>query len=326
MTAVKAYSDPLVLDRASRLVFHLNLLPRLSVRLECHLQGFTWPVNAAVSCSQVDAIHKAVREIQQDQNKLSRILSLILAIGNYINGDTPRGRAYGIRLDIFSKMVNLKASLPSQGSLMNYLASLSEENAPETLTLSENWMGVWAAAEVNFKQLTTDVNQLDVQMQRIQQEASKAKDMPGERPLVQRLDQILATNQPVMNNLKASLRQAESSLETLLSRYGESLKAVSEEDPAKKFFSTFADFAKAFRAAVDENASKKQEAEKAQRIAAEIDAKAAAADEGAGKDKAGKAVRKGPQENLFGRFHDAQKASAGDVLAEFKMRMAQKGK
>lgn len=310
-----------MLDRASRLVFHLNTIPRLPQRLECHLLGFTWPVNATASSGQVQAIQKAVHELQKDQRLMEKIFSIVLGIGNYINGDTARGQAYGVKLDIFAKIVNLKAALPSQGSLMNFLALIAEQQAPEVATLSEQWMGVWAAAEINFKQLTGDINQLDIQLGKVDQEFTKTQELAPGSPLFRRLDHILRANRPVLADLKSAAKTAESDLDKLMTKYGEQLKGTSEEDPCKKFFSTVADFAKSFRAAIDENVSKRAEYEKAQKMAAEMDAKQ---EESKSAPKPPPGAKKGPQENLFGRFHDAQKASAGDVLAEFKMRMASK--
>lgn len=36
------FSDPSLLDRASRLVFHLNRVPHLVTRLHCHEIPFSW--------------------------------------------------------------------------------------------------------------------------------------------------------------------------------------------------------------------------------------------------------------------------------------------
>lgn len=259
-----------------------------------------------------------------DQSKVRRLLALVLGIGNYINGDTARGQAYGVKIDIFAKIVNLKAALPSQGSLMNFVALIAEQQAPETTSLSESWMGIWAAAEINFKQLTTDINQLDAQLNKVDQEYLKAKEDAASTSLARRLDSILKANKPVLEDMKKSIKSAEQGVEKVMQRYGESLRgANAEEDSCKKFFSTIADFAKSFRAALDENVARRAEIEKAQRALAEADT-SGKEDKKSGGSSAASAQGKKPQENLFGRFHDAQKASAGDVLAEFKLKMASK--
>ena len=39
--AVKCYTDPMQLDQASRLFFHMCRIPHLATRLECHEISFT---------------------------------------------------------------------------------------------------------------------------------------------------------------------------------------------------------------------------------------------------------------------------------------------
>eukprot|EP00981_Chlorochromonas_danica_P005143 scaffold1036_cov169-Ochromonas_danica.AAC.23 len=323
-TAVKSFSNPAALDRASRLAFHLSALPRLAQRLECHLLGFTWPINATITTAQVQAIALAVTELKADQRKIEKIFSMVLGIGNYINGDTARGQAYGVKIDIFSKVTNLKAQLPSQGTLMNFIALIVEQQAPDIRDISEKWTGVWAAGDISFKQLITDINQLEVQLNKVEQELVKAREMSLGAPLIKRLEQISQANRPKFDSLKKMSKSAESELEHLMARYGEDLRAVSDEDPCKKFFVTIADFAKALRCALEENSARRAEAEKSQQKSAAPTTSIET--ESSGKiNEEGSVKKKAPQENIFGRFHDAQKASAGDVLAEFKMRMA-KGK
>jgi hypothetical protein len=47
------------------------------------------------------------------KSPFQQLFSMMLAIGNYLNGDTTRGQAYGVKLDILNKFANLKASIPS---------------------------------------------------------------------------------------------------------------------------------------------------------------------------------------------------------------------
>ena len=42
LSSVQMFNDPSLLDRASRLVFHLNRRPHLSTRLHCHEIPFSW--------------------------------------------------------------------------------------------------------------------------------------------------------------------------------------------------------------------------------------------------------------------------------------------
>ena len=54
---------------------------------------------------------------------LTQILSRVLALGNYLNGTSARGGAYGFKLGDLSKLVQVKSS-DSRTTLLHYLARL----------------------------------------------------------------------------------------------------------------------------------------------------------------------------------------------------------
>jgi chaperonin cofactor prefoldin len=92
ITAIKAFSSPTTLDIASQLIYHLNRIPKLSIRLECHELAFSWEINAKTSSSQMSILLKGCQEFQQLKDPFQRLMAMMLAIGNYLNGDTARGQ------------------------------------------------------------------------------------------------------------------------------------------------------------------------------------------------------------------------------------------
>lgn len=92
ITAVQQYKNALVLDNASRFVFHLNRMPRLNMRLECHEIAFAWSANAGNAETQLNILQRACAEMTTSEAHLKTILAAILSIGNYINGDSNRGQ------------------------------------------------------------------------------------------------------------------------------------------------------------------------------------------------------------------------------------------
>lgn len=92
LVSIKAFNKPDLLDKASQLFFHFNRLPRLRSRIECHQISFSWENNANLSSSQLGVIECACKELQRSQPQIQKILSLVLTIGNYLNGGTSRGQ------------------------------------------------------------------------------------------------------------------------------------------------------------------------------------------------------------------------------------------
>lgn len=91
MEAVKPHKDPLLLDNASQLLFHFNRMPRITQRLECHEIAFSWANGANAAASQLGVIECACVELCKSQDKMQKLLSIVLSIGNYLNGGTARG-------------------------------------------------------------------------------------------------------------------------------------------------------------------------------------------------------------------------------------------
>lgn len=54
---------------------------------------------------------------------LSRTVQLTLAVGNTMNGTSVRGGAYGFRLDVLSKLNDVKAGSRLRGTLLNFIAA-----------------------------------------------------------------------------------------------------------------------------------------------------------------------------------------------------------
>ena len=57
-------------------------------------------------------------------------MEYILAIGNYMNGGTTRGEAWGFKLDSLLKLVDVKSSVDSKVSLLHFVAeNIDKEHA-----------------------------------------------------------------------------------------------------------------------------------------------------------------------------------------------------
>jgi hypothetical protein len=256
-------------------------------------------------------------------------------------------------MDILTKFANLKASIPSQGTLMNYLISLIELHAPNLLpAFTELSPAILASAEVSYKQLTTDMIQLEQQFNKMKMEFERikitGKENPGldnaleeftgksVHPFYMRLKNFVDKCSPVMNDMKKNQKSMEDSLNQILMLFGESLKGGKasggeggaaeggESDIVKKFFGMILEFSRSFQTALEENKQRKAAQEKLlQQQQHQGDGK----DDGAHSPKGGAAASTGTTKELdkkadiFGQFHKAQKASNDQLLAEFKNKL-----
>ena len=87
---------------------------------------FRWETDANAVSTQLGALSKACEELRQSEHGLSMILAMVLTIGNYINGGTARGQAYGVKLDVLAKLSTIKTNPQA----------ISSQTSPDSLAMS----------------------------------------------------------------------------------------------------------------------------------------------------------------------------------------------
>ncbi len=218
---------------------------------------------------------------------METILAIILSIGNYVNDCTKFGDAVGIKLDTLMKLPTMKANNEQQyGNFLHFLALLLSKQYPEILKFSESFVSIWAAAELSFTQIVNDVAIVEKQVLKLTDDSQKIKDGKGEKlgatliplppvpqppsngiagndnyyhnPLYRRIITFLNDAKPKLGNIKQQFKTVEHNLENIMNRFGESNKAMNEEDNAKQFFTIVTTFIKQLSKAHDDNVKKEQ--------------------------------------------------------------------
>jgi len=90
----------------------------------------------------------ALREIV-DSTKLKEVLSIVLAVGNYVNAGTPRGGAYGFKLEALTKVRDFKSNKAGV-SLLHYLGEFIEKHYPDNSNWLEEVAHIEAAVQRSF--------------------------------------------------------------------------------------------------------------------------------------------------------------------------------
>ena len=238
-----------------------------------------------------------------------------------MNGGSARGQAYGVKLDVLMKLLNVKASNSKMGNLLSFVAKSVHETDPDGAQFYESWASMWAAAEIPYKQLEVDLKQLNMEIERTKMELNnQVPKMPPEmgKPLEKRLKDFLAVADPRLQEIKMKQSQTEEAVRAAMSKYGEGKNT--EGDVFKEFFVQMTTFTRAFKTAVDANIKEKLDAEKKAKAASGGGGSSSAA----AKDNAPVAAANKPKENIFGNFNANKGGSQADIMAEFKARMAKK--
>ena len=306
--AATSCETPELLDQVGQLFLLLSEVPRLLQRLECHRDAFHWSEEAAALIARQQVVLSACAELDASEPLFVRVLNIILETGNYLNGGTARGQAYGVRLDVLSKMQGHKTS-DGRGTLLGLVVRELEGRAyADLLEMTKHWMYIFAAADISSSQLDTDLRTLATQVEKARKERDVGVQVIIDAGceemadlLAARLDEFLADSEQTLQQMQQMQQMVSERLLEVMTRYGEKSK-VKDEDSGKDFFKLISNFGKNFRQQIADNAK----------------AKKAVAGTTASPPKLAKvplqttAVEAGPrpETNLFANFHDKENESA----------------
>ena len=103
-------------------------IPRLAQRLTCVATTHGFEEQMQLVTKKQQAMKAACVQLENSK-KLRKVVSVVLAMGNYLNGSTNRGGAYGFKLEGLSKLSTVKTS-DNKSTLMHFLASTLEKDYP----------------------------------------------------------------------------------------------------------------------------------------------------------------------------------------------------
>ncbi|ELR17045.1 formin domain containing protein [Acanthamoeba castellanii str. Neff] len=129
-----AYADDRSkLGKAEQYFLTAKDIKRLEPRLKAFLFKLRFPEMKDSIRPEIDAVLGACNEVKQSA-KFKKVLEVVLALGNYLNGGSFRGSAYGFKLDVLNKLRDTK-SADGETTLLHYLVKLVNSKYPEAV----NW-------------------------------------------------------------------------------------------------------------------------------------------------------------------------------------------
>ena len=134
------------------------------IRTRCMLIRANFDEKLAELREEVVAVQQAAQQAIGSK-AFRQVCEVTLAIGNYLNGGTGKGAAWGFRLDALNKLGGTK-SQDGTSTLLHYIARYLEQSFPDKgglpapLRLAHEMESVENAARVCWKDHTAEVNSL----------------------------------------------------------------------------------------------------------------------------------------------------------------------
>lgn len=129
------------LGPAEQYFYHVMKIPRLPQRLQSWIYKRKFTSDVSELKLEMDTMQSAVNEVRSSK-RLHALLKTVLAVGNYLNGGSSRGQAYGYQLDALLKMSDTRSNVAASDdttaadesvlgvtSLMHYLVAQSDKSS-----------------------------------------------------------------------------------------------------------------------------------------------------------------------------------------------------
>jgi len=169
--------DKSLLGIPEKFYLEIMTIPRLEERLKANVSKRNFTTKIAAIRDSLEIISSALTQLKTCA-KLQAIFEIILAVGNYLNGGTTRGGAFGFKLEALGKLADLKAS--SGGTLLNYVVRLADAKGISNFV--DDLKSVNDASKETLQGVLTDLSKLKADLNLIKNEGhNEAHNAPGDK-------------------------------------------------------------------------------------------------------------------------------------------------
>eukprot|EP00698_Gefionella_okellyi_P002059 TRINITY_DN11938_c0_g1_i1.p1 TRINITY_DN11938_c0_g1~~TRINITY_DN11938_c0_g1_i1.p1 ORF type:complete len:1025 (+),score=275.90 TRINITY_DN11938_c0_g1_i1:200-3274(+) len=228
-------------------------VPNLRVRLESFVFKLQFDQEVAFVREQMDVLDAACKELKAS-TRLTKLLEVILQVGNALNQTGHAGAARGFKLDSLLKITDTKGTT-SKFTLLHYLIQLLHQRMPDLLDFYEDMPNVPRAAKINGKALKDEVTDLKTAFEALHEEVERvrADNVDGDL-FASRMGEFAAHAKEQMDSLQHDMKNSTDRFETTARYFGEDPQFVKPET----FFENLANFIGTFKAAAKEHLDRKR--------------------------------------------------------------------
>ncbi|KAI9243693.1 hypothetical protein BY458DRAFT_530433, partial [Sporodiniella umbellata] len=177
-----------LLSKPDQLALEMLSISQFKLRVNCLLYKILFQETIKKIEKNFEILLNASRDLLYSEN-FQQLLQMILILGNYMNANTSRGGAYGIKIASINKLIDTKSSTNSSNTLLHFLVEVVEKSFPAINGFLSELAKCETANKVNqietmasFSKLKKDLGQFDklsnddsftYQLKQFQKEAQK---------------------------------------------------------------------------------------------------------------------------------------------------------
>uniref|UniRef100_A0A8B9V0J1 Diaphanous related formin 3 n=1 Tax=Anas zonorhyncha TaxID=75864 RepID=A0A8B9V0J1_9AVES len=200
------------------------------------------------------AVSAACEEIKKSKS-FSKLLELVLLMGNYMNAGSRNAQTFGYNLSSLCKLKDTK-SADQKTTLLHFLVEVCEESYQDVLNFTEDFQHLDKASKVSAENLEKSLKHMERQLQQLE------KDLQTFPVAEDKHDKFVAKMSISFGKLSRMHENMEKLYQNVMRYYAIDLKKVSVEE----FLTDLNNFRTMFMQAVKDN-MRRREAEEKQRRA-----------------------------------------------------------
>ncbi|KAN0009757.1 hypothetical protein ACTFIU_007058 [Dictyostelium citrinum] len=247
--------DPSCFGKPEQFLWELSKINRITEKLECFIFKQKLSTQIEELTPDINALLKGSMETKNNK-AFHQILEIVLSLGNFINGGTPRGEIYGFKLDSLGGLMDCRSPSDSKVTLMTWLIQFLENKHPSLLEFHQEFTAIDEAKRVSIQNLRSEVASLKKGLTLLTNEVEKS-----EGPSKTILSGFVGKSTDAVTLIEKQFNTALESFNSTVQFYGEDVKTSSPEE----FFQHVSKFKNEFKRTVD---SIQKERENAQKLAA----------------------------------------------------------
>lgn len=234
--------DKSLLGNGEKYFMEVMDIPKLGLKLRALEYKVSYENKVGTLKKDINTVSKSIDSLKTNK-KLVKLLEIVLALGNYLNGTGANGGCYGFRINSLNKLYDVKSNDGSR-TLMHYLYTYLTKNAPDVISLVDELDHVHDACKINIRELSANLNEIKAGYNVVD---SLLKDQNLDSKYKSILQPFADEASKEITAIEQRLSKIEPSYKECVTYYGEPATTESED-----FFSIFSNFLKNILRARDE--------------------------------------------------------------------------
>ncbi|KAL1780911.1 diaphanous-like 3 isoform X1 [Sigmodon hispidus] len=254
-------SDTNSLCEPEKFAVMMSNVKRLRPRLSAILFKLQFEEQVNNIRPDIMAVSTACEEIKKSKS-FSKLLELVLLMGNYMNAGSRNAQTFGFDLSSLCKLKDIK-SADQKTTLLHFLVDICEEKHPDILHFVSDLEHLDKASKVSVEMLERSLKQMGRQLQQLEKDLETFPPPEDSHDkFVIKMSQIFVISAKEQYEKLSKLLSSMTELyQSAMGYYAVDMKKVSVED----FLSDLNNFRTTFMQALKENIRKREAAEKDKR-------------------------------------------------------------